>query len=95
MTPAANKMTLPGILCSGNMFTELLPSNDGWGIHIQTQRLMEGCMKCVVVMGVSVVIYVPIFIKIGSDIEKSISGINIQICRQQVDLICISLFFSK
>jgi hypothetical protein len=52
-------------------------------------------MKYVVEVGRSIMIYVQIFIKTGSGIQKSISGINIQIYRQQVDLISISLFFQN
>jgi hypothetical protein len=41
-------------------------------------------MKYVVEMGLSAMIYVPVFMKIGSGIEKLISGINIQIYRHKI-----------
>jgi hypothetical protein len=50
----------------GNVFTELLPSNDR-GIHIHTHGL-----KYAVEMGSGAMIYIPSFIQIGSDIQKLI-----------------------
>jgi hypothetical protein len=48
-------------------------------------------MKYAVEMGSGAVIYVPIFIKIGSGIQKLIGGI--QRHRQQGDLISLLFFF--
>jgi prolyl-tRNA synthetase len=55
-----------------NVFTELLPSNDG-RIHIQTHRLM-GFVKYTTEMVSGAMIYIPSFIKIGSAIQKLIRG---------------------
>jgi hypothetical protein len=52
-------------------------------------------MNYVVEMGLSAMIYVTIFIKTGSGIEKLKRGINIQIYSEQVGLIRLILFFQN
>jgi hypothetical protein len=46
-------------------------------------------------MGTDSMIYIPIFIKIGSDTKKSLRGIHIQTHRQQCDFIRLLLFLKN
>jgi hypothetical protein len=60
-----------------NVFTKPSPSSDGGGgggIHIRAHRLLGGIMKFAIEMGSGAMIYIPIFIKIGSGIPKLIRG---------------------
>jgi hypothetical protein len=61
------------IRCNGNVFTEPLLSNDK-GIHTDTDTHWRGILKCAAEMDSGVMMYIPSFIKIGSDIRKLILG---------------------
>jgi hypothetical protein len=79
----------------GNVFNELLPSNDR-EIHRDTQRRWEGFMKYAVEMGSGTMLHIPSFIKIGSVIQKLMEGgelTDTQTHSQYGDLISILLFF--
>jgi hypothetical protein len=54
--------------------------------------LLMGFMKYVVEMGSGAMVYIPSFIKVGSDLQTLLTGIYIPTCRQQSDLICLILF---
>jgi hypothetical protein len=50
-------------------------------------------MKYAIEISSCAMIYIPSFIKIGSDIQKLIKGIYIETYRQQGDVISLLLFF--
>jgi hypothetical protein len=56
----------------GNIFTEPMPSNDSEK-HSHTDW-WEGLTKYVVEMGLGATLYMPNFVKAGSDIQKVIRG---------------------
>jgi hypothetical protein len=66
----AQQFLVSYIRCRGNGYTDALPS-----IHIQTHRL-RGFVKYVVEMSLGVMIYIPNFMKIHSDIRKLVEGIH-------------------
>jgi hypothetical protein len=65
-----------------------LPNNNRRDTEIHTD-LWQGFMKYAIEMGSGAMLYVPSFIKIGSEIEKLIGRIH----RQHGDLISLLLFY--
>jgi hypothetical protein len=59
--------------CRGNVFTEPLSSNDR-GYTYRHTDWWEGFMKYAVEIGSGALIYIQIFIKTGSSIQKLIRG---------------------